>query len=52
MNKLNNSQDLEKMKKSLLDERDPDRTTVTICGGTGCKASGCQMIIQELSLKR
>ncbi len=46
MKRLSNSKELEKLRKAIRDGRDPDKPIVTICGGTGCKASGCKHIIE------
>ena len=45
MNKLQNPGELEKLKRTIQDGRDPKKPIITICGGTGCKASGCDDII-------
>ena len=45
MNKLANPEELEKLRNTIKDGRDPEKPTIVICGGTGCKASGCDEII-------
>lgn len=46
MKKLSNSKELEKLRKTIQDKRDPNKPIITICGGTGCQASGCEHIIE------
>jgi NADH-quinone oxidoreductase subunit F len=38
--KLKSDKDLIALRETLLKERDPNKTCVTICGGTGCRAWG------------
>lgn len=38
--KLNSERDLRELREAILRERDPQKTCVTICGGTGCRAWG------------
>jgi len=45
MNKLQSPGELEQLKKTIKEGRDPNKPIITICGGTGCKASGCDDII-------
>ncbi len=50
--KLMAEKDLTKLREAILRERDPNKTCVTICGGTGCRAWGGdevrQAFIQEI----
>jgi NADH-quinone oxidoreductase subunit F len=46
MERLANIQELEKFRKSIQTGKDPKKQIVTICGGTGCKASRCDHIIE------
>ncbi len=50
--KLKAEKDLTKLREAILRERDPNKTCVTICGGTGCRAWGGdevrQAFIQEI----
>jgi len=43
--KLHSPQDLEQLREALADARDPDKTCITVCAGTGCLASGCKQVI-------
>ena len=36
---------LEKLRATLRDSRDPTKPVITICGGTGCRASGSREIV-------
>ncbi len=38
--KLKSDKDLTALREAILKERDPNKTCVTICGGTGCRAWG------------
>ena len=38
--KLRSGEDLGALRDTILKERDPNQTTLTICGGTGCRAWG------------
>jgi NADH:ubiquinone oxidoreductase subunit F (NADH-binding)/(2Fe-2S) ferredoxin/ferredoxin len=43
--KLHDPADLERLREGLAATRDPNRTCITICAGTGCLASGGQRVI-------
>ncbi len=40
MRRLNSSQELEALRKSILDTRDPKKPCIALCTGTGCLAYG------------
>ena len=44
MNKLKSTAELENLRRTLLDKRDPDQPCITICSGTGCQAYGCEKV--------
>lgn len=50
--KLESANDLAALRETILGQRDPNKTCVTICGGTGCRAWGSeevrQAFIQEI----
>ena len=46
MKKLSNPKELEILRETIQEGRDPKKPVITICGGTGCKASGCDNIIK------
>jgi NADH:ubiquinone oxidoreductase subunit F (NADH-binding)/(2Fe-2S) ferredoxin/NAD-dependent dihydropyrimidine dehydrogenase PreA subunit len=43
--KLRHPKDLDHLRERLVAARDPGKTCITICAGTGCLASGCQQVI-------
>lgn len=48
MTRFGNPQELGEHRKRLLDARDPSKTTVTVCGGTGCSTFGSQELRDAL----
>jgi len=42
--KIKSPDDLAKLRKRILDKRDPDKPCITICYGTGCHAYGCEEV--------
>ena len=40
MSRLNSPDELERLRKSIVDSRDPNKPCIVICGGTGCLALG------------
>jgi len=48
MSKINTIKDLESMRNRLLKDRDKFKTTLVLCGGTGCQASRSPAVIDEL----
>jgi NADH-quinone oxidoreductase subunit F len=45
MVRLSSPQALEKYRDEILSTRDPNQTLITVCGGTGCHASGCHAVV-------
>jgi len=45
MGKISSPQELEQYRNGVLSKRDPHQPCVTVCGGTGCHASGCHQVI-------
>jgi len=45
MGRLSSPQELEKYRNDILGKRDPKRPLITVCGGTGCHASGCHAVV-------
>jgi len=41
------SKKLKKLRDDILESRDKEKTCITICGGTGCHAYGCEEIAQN-----
>ncbi len=48
MSRLSSPQELEKLRNDILSVRDPNQTLITVCGGTGCHASGCHAVVDAL----
>ena len=48
MTKLTTIDTLETLRKSIIKKRDPKKTCITICGGTGCHAHGCEQVAAAL----
>ncbi len=46
--KLKNGTDLEALRKSLQEKRDPKKRCISVCSGTGCHASGCHEVIKSI----
>jgi NADH-quinone oxidoreductase subunit F len=40
--KLKSPDELETLRKSIIEKRDPNKVVITVCNGTGCQALGCQ----------
>jgi NADH:ubiquinone oxidoreductase subunit F (NADH-binding)/(2Fe-2S) ferredoxin/NAD-dependent dihydropyrimidine dehydrogenase PreA subunit len=45
MGRLSSPQELEKYRSEILGKRDPKQPLITVCGGTGCHASGCHAVV-------
>jgi NADH-quinone oxidoreductase subunit F len=45
MGKISSPEELERYQNEILSKRDPHQPCVTVCGGTGCHASGCHEVI-------
>ena len=46
MNTLKSAAELEQLRNTILSRRDPDKTIVSICGGTGCRAYKCMDVVK------
>ncbi len=46
--RVNTPSDLEARRKAIIASRDPSRTCITICGGTGCRVYGSEKVIDAL----
>jgi NADH:ubiquinone oxidoreductase subunit F (NADH-binding)/(2Fe-2S) ferredoxin/NAD-dependent dihydropyrimidine dehydrogenase PreA subunit len=44
--KLKSVNSLEQLRRSIIDNRDNRRLTVSVCGGTGCRASGAEAVVR------
>jgi NADH-quinone oxidoreductase subunit F len=47
-NRVNTPSDLEARREAIVACRDPSRTCVTVCGGTGCRVYGSEKVIDAL----
>jgi len=45
MRRISSPDALEKFRNEIVSARDPNQPCVTVCGGTGCHASGCHQVI-------
>jgi len=43
---------LEKLRRSLSKERDPNQPCVTVCGGTGCRAYGSERVLEAFQVEK
>ncbi len=48
MSRLNSSRELEHLRERLREQRQNIATTVMVCGGTGCRASGSSAVIDAI----
>ena len=46
--RVNAPSDLEARREAIVGSRDPNRTCVTLCGGTGCRVYGSEKVIDAL----
>jgi NADH:ubiquinone oxidoreductase subunit F (NADH-binding)/(2Fe-2S) ferredoxin/NAD-dependent dihydropyrimidine dehydrogenase PreA subunit len=47
--KLKSVQELEQFRQTILKDKDASRITVSVCGGTGCRASGAEDVVDAFS---
>ena len=47
--KLKSFEELEQLRKSILDSKDSRRITISVCGGTGCRASGAESVVEAFA---
>ncbi|HTY82011.1 MAG TPA: NuoF family protein [Dehalococcoidales bacterium] len=45
MAKINSAGELETLRKSILAKRDPNKTVIAVCNGTGCQAYGSKNVV-------
>ncbi len=48
MKRIQSAQELEAYRQECLAVRDPQRTVITICAGTGCLAHGCSNVVDAI----
>jgi len=49
MNKIKSSNELKTLQESISGQRDPDKSCITICAGTGCLAYGTQKLVDSFN---
>lgn len=49
MQRLKSVVDLESLRERILSKRDPNRTWVTVCSGTGCHAYACEKVAEAFA---
>ncbi len=52
MKKLTSTKELETLRTKIVEARDPKKTVITVCGGTGCHGYGCQKVIEAFRQER
>ena len=48
LNRLSSPNELEAIRESIIKSRDPNKPCITVCGGTGCHAFGCEKVVAAL----
>ena len=43
--RLGSPAELENRRQSIVSQRDPSQICISVCGGTGCRASGAEAVI-------
>jgi NADH-quinone oxidoreductase subunit F len=43
--RVGSAAELESLRQSIASQKDPKRTCVSVCGGTGCRASGAEAVV-------
>ncbi len=49
MNRINSPEELEQLRKAIIQRTPFERPCITVCGGTGCRAWGCEKVIKAFS---
>jgi NADH-quinone oxidoreductase subunit F len=47
--KVRSVSELENLRQSILRKRDPSRTCISVCAGTGCRASGAEAVVDAFT---
>jgi NADH-quinone oxidoreductase subunit F len=47
--KVRSVSELENLRQSILRQRDPSRTCISVCAGTGCRASGAEAVVDAFT---
>ena len=48
MKRLHSVAELEQLRNTIISRRDPEKTYISICGGTGCRAYKCLNVVNAL----
>ena len=48
MPRIDSPADLEKIRKNILSERDPDKPCITLCSGSACHATGSRKVAESI----
>ena len=48
MNKLLTPTDLQELREDIIGKRKPGKSSIAVCGGTGCRAYGCEAVSEAL----
>ncbi len=51
MSKITSPEELKKFQEQVKEKQEKVETFITMCGGTGCKGSGCEEVIEKLEEK-
>jgi NADH-quinone oxidoreductase subunit F len=43
--RVGSAAELESLRQSIVSQKDPKRTCISVCGGTGCRASGAEAVV-------
>ncbi|MDD5306132.1 MAG: NADH-ubiquinone oxidoreductase-F iron-sulfur binding region domain-containing protein [Deltaproteobacteria bacterium] len=49
MERIKSISELKQIQEKLAKGRDPGRPLISVCGGTGCRASGCKDVVKALT---
>jgi NADH:ubiquinone oxidoreductase subunit E len=47
--RLRSVEELEELRQSIISDRDTSRVTISVCGGTGCRAMGAEDVVDAFS---
>jgi NADH-quinone oxidoreductase subunit F len=47
--RVESAAELESLRQTILDKRDPSRTCISVCGGTACRASGAEAVVEAFA---
>jgi len=47
--RLKTPEELEKLRQSIISDKDTSRILISVCGGTGCRASGAEAVVDAFA---